>query len=133
MKKTALIGFVIWVTLMFTAALVPMAHCAIDRKGSSNSFGALIYQDNPNQYLMGSIAEGTVTEYEKRIFTVIRFRPTNTYGLFTQDIPFCGNEASSFEGMSGVLVITFSKVMHNKYCYELYRVDKVMPKELPKE
>lgn len=123
------IGAIVWVIVLIIAVFSGLAHGSTSLK-HSNSLGALIYQYNPNQYLMGLITSGTVTEYNKKLYTVIRFRPTNTYGLFSQDFAYCGNVASMFEGMTGVIVVTFSKTMHSRDCYDLYRVDKVASKEI---
>jgi len=98
---------------------------------ASNSLGVVISQENPNQYLMGSMASGEVDkEGEDRLMTVVVFKPTNTYALFTQTVVFCGNQAASFNGLRGVLVVTYSKVKHRTGCYQLYRVDSVKEKKL---
>ena len=93
-----------------------------------NAFGAVIYRENPNQYLEGSIVSGDIHKDGKRLFTTIRFSPAHTYSLFTDDVTFCGNQADMFDGMTGDIVVTYSKVMHQTWCFDLYSVHKVAEK-----
>jgi hypothetical protein len=115
--------------MLYIVACVLPSHCATSSH-SHNSYGAVIYQENPNQYLEGAITHADLHKEGKRDFTTIRVQPTNTYNLFTEDITFCGNQAEMFRGMTGDIVITFSKVMHQTWCFELYSVHQVKEKKL---
>jgi len=118
------LGVVIMAALLFLA-IAPFSHCRTSAPPRDNAFGALIYQDNPNQYLMVQVRSGKIFTRGKRIYTNLSVAPTNTYGLFNQSVTFCGDQSDMFDGKNGVLVLTYSKVMHETDCYDLYRVDTV--------
>ena len=130
-KKICTIFVYAAIVFLVLSALSIVSHCSLDKKQHPNSIGAVIYQDNPNAYLEGAITNAVIAKEGDKLYTVIRFRPTNTYDLFTVDLAFCGNEASMFDGKTGVLVITYSKIMHQRDCYDLYRVDPVQDQYLP--
>ena len=100
-------------------------NCATSAPLKDNAFGALIYQENPNDYLMGEIKSGQVVKRGDKRITVLEVLPTNTYGLFSQVVQFCGNQADMINGHRGVVVFTYSKVRHTMDCNDLYRVDDV--------
>jgi hypothetical protein len=100
------------------------AHCDTTAK-HSNSLGAVMYTENPIQYLEASVVGGDVHDDGKQQFTTVRFQPTGTYVIFTQDFSFCGDEADTFNGKNGVVVVAFSKVQHHRDCYDLYSVHEV--------
>jgi hypothetical protein len=106
--------------LVMAAAL---AHGSVTHKREGNAFGAVIYQDNPNEYLMGQIIRGKLAISGKTIITVLNVAPTNTYGLFFQTVQFCGDVTDELE--EGVVVFTYSRVRHTMDCNELFRIDSV--------
>lgn len=118
-----LIGFGLTLTAL-------TAHCATtsSKQSNGNTFGALVYQENPNQYLMGSIsnADAGVTRAGKRVL-VFEVRPTNTYSMFSQSVAFCSVSDEQIATLisGSVVVLTYSRVMHHMDCYDLYRVDRV--------
>lgn len=125
-KKIAFWGFLVWALLVAAGVVVLLstAHGAIVAK-HDNSLGALMYTDNPNTYLMGLVSNVSVHEDGGIIYTTVRIRPTNTYGLYYDEPTFCGNEYRMVTETKGVVVFTYSKVQHHRWCYDLYRVDKV--------
>jgi len=113
-----------WPYVLFVVLLlISVGHCATSAPPKDSSLGALIYQDNPNQYLMGVIVKGDIVKDGKRLITVLEIAPTNTYDLFSEVVPFCGNQAEMINGHRRVVVFTYSKIMHQKDCFDLYRVD----------
>ena len=118
------LGVVLMAALLFLA-IAPFSHCATSAPPRDNAFGALIYQDNPNQYTMGQIKSGQVVKRGDKRITVLEVLPTNTYGLFSEVLQFCGNQADMINGHTGVVVFTYSKVRHTVDCNDLYRVDDV--------
>jgi hypothetical protein len=114
--------------LVSSAALLVMVAALAHARSSvppnsNNAFGAVMYQDNPNQYLMGNITKAGLFHDGKRVITTLSVAPTNTYTLFSQQVAFCGNQAEKINDHTAVVVFTYSKVMHQKDCYDLYRVD----------
>jgi len=106
------------------------SHCSTTDKQcmlpeGCNSLGVVQYTENPVQYLEASIVGGTVHNEGKQELTTIRFQPTGTYSLFTEGWTFCGNVADMFDGKTGVVVLSFSKVQHHRDCYDLYSVHEV--------
>lgn len=123
-KLLALIGFVAWFVVLVVFVFSGLSHGAVSKK-QSNSLGALMYQDNPNTYLMGLVTNVAVHETDGQMYTTVRIRPTNTYGLYYDEPTFCGNEFRMVTETKGVVIFTYSKLMHRRWCYDLYRVDKV--------
>lgn len=115
---------VLWAFMsLIVLATVTSAHCSTTEH--KNSLGVPMYQENPNQYLEGSFVNGSIHTDGKREFTTVRFAPTNTYGLFVQEVTFCGDKSDLFNGKRGTLVLTYSRVMHQTWCYDLYSVHEV--------
>ena len=110
--------------LMLLLCLVATGHCTTTAK-HSNSLGALQYTENPLQYLEAAVVSGVVHSEGKQEYTAIRFQPTGTYILYTEDITFCGDEADTFNGKRGVIVVAFSKLQHHRDCFDLYSVHEV--------
>jgi hypothetical protein len=121
--KVCLWGSVITSVLLLASA----AHCATTT--SKNSLGFIAYTQRPVQYLEASIVGGSVhdegTKTRSRLLTTVRFQPTNTFGLFTEDWTFCGDVADKINGKAGAVVLSFSSVMHHTDCYDLYTVHEV--------
>jgi hypothetical protein len=102
--------------------------------GRRNTFGAVIFDHNPNQYMYGSIAGGNVIgDNEDHLFTNVRFQPSHTFMLYNETILFCGNQADKFANMGGPIVVTYRSVSHQMYkgiaCHDLISVDRVESKD----
>jgi hypothetical protein len=118
--------FTIAAIALLVIALLSSAHAATTAtRKHDNSLGVVVYRDNPNQYLEGAIAGGSVHADGKREFTTIRVNPSHTFMLFTQDITFCGDQSNKLSGMTGDVVLTYSRVMHETWCFDLYSVHQV--------
>lgn len=129
MKKILIaVLFLNWLMYMVLIATGQAATTSSAKQANGNSFGALVYQENPNQYLMGSVSAANVgqTRNGRRVL-VFEVRPTNTYAMFSQSVAFCSatDEQISTLISGSVLVLTYSRVMHRWDCYDLYRVDRV--------
>jgi hypothetical protein len=98
-------------------------------KHQDNAVGFIAYSQRPVQYLEASVVGGSVhdegTKTRPRLLTTIRFQPTGTYGLFTEDFTFCSDVSDKFNDKSGVIVLAFSSVMHHSDCYDLYSVHEI--------
>lgn len=126
-RKVAGGFFIFWLlVIMFACSFgLSKAHAAVAVKHQDNSLGAIMYTDNPNTYLMGLVTNVSVHGSDGQVYTTVRIRPTNTYGLYYDEPTFCGNEYRMVTETKGVVVFTYSKVQHRRWCYDLYRVDKV--------
>jgi len=124
MKKTSNVPYFFMVFFVLLI-LSHHAHCTTTATKHTNTLGTLQYTENPLQYLEASVVGGDVHNNGKQEFTTVRFQPTGTYVLFTQDFSFCGDEADTFNGKNGVVVVAFSKVQHHRDCFDLYSVHEV--------
>ena len=115
-----------------------LALCVVDAQASvshkhQNGLGVVISDDNPYIYLMGLPVDSKVFEDNHRIYTNIAVRPYGTDMLHTEQLLLCGNETVSFDGMTGVLVITYRREASYSAggvgCHDLLKVFQV---ELPK-
>lgn len=98
---------------------------ASSTKRQTNSIGIIAEIENRNQYMFGSVTGGSVFKLDDKVYTEIVFNPVNTPSLFTQQVTFCGDQASEFQGkLDGLVVVTYSRVQHRRDCYDLYRVDR---------
>lgn len=133
-RKVALAGFALWVVVMVVAALSSLAHGAISSK-HDNSYGAVIYQDNPYTYMYGSIVTGNYVEYKPKLGTNIRFQPYHTFSLFTSEVLFCGDQGPAFNSMTGPIVVTYETRAHETVggigCHALIGVNRVIPTQRP--
>lgn len=110
------------------------AHGATTSTQHHNSLGVVQYVDNPNAYIEGSIkcreqdACGEVRRGGK-IVTELNFNPSHTYALYSEKISFCGGVADSFQGKTGVLVVTYRRSVHETpggvACHDLVGVHRV--------
>jgi hypothetical protein len=131
-KKTAatlaLVSFVAVLALLFIMMVAPAHGATSSTQKHNNGLGFKMYQENPNQYLMGYVSNGEVgkTRADRRV-VVLEIRPTNTYSMFSQSFAFCDITEEQVDKFAdgSVVVFTFSKVMHHAECYDLYRVDRV--------
>jgi len=120
-----------FIVALVWALLVLYAHATTTAK-QSNAFGAVIYQDNPNAYLMGTVSGATVAHIGSRSLLVLEVRPTNTYQMFSQQLQLCGGFSDDlYEKLAGaverreVIIFTYSRLRHKQDCNDLYRIDKV--------
>lgn len=118
------VGATLWIVLLILAVFSGLAHGATTPRYGSSSAGPT-YTDNPNQYLMGLVSDISVHENDGKVYTTVRIRPTNTYFLYFDEPTFCGNQYRIVTETKGVLVFTYSRVQHHRWCYDLYRVDKI--------
>jgi len=101
----------------------------------TNAFGAIVYQDNPYNYMYGKaiggeVIQDQVPQWHGNFFqaTSIRFQPSRTYTLFTETILFCGDVSGEFEGAS-LVIVTYERESHRLVkgspCRELIAVDRL--------
>jgi hypothetical protein len=126
------VGIVVVLVLLALAMVVGFtadAHGATTSSVKhSNGLGFVMYQDNPNQYLMGYVSKADVAQTRAdRKVVVLEIRPTNTYSMFSQSLAFCNASEEQMNKLAdaSVVVFTYSKFMHHADCFDLYRVDKV--------
>jgi hypothetical protein len=110
------------------------AHGATTSSAKKNSFGAVISYDNPNTYIMGIPIHGAYVTSGARLATNVRFQPSYTFGMLTQEVLFCGDHGSDFN-IRGPLVVTYRTRAHEALdgigCHDLISVDRVKDKRLP--
>jgi hypothetical protein len=131
-RNPALEWVIVISTLLFlVTAGAQLSHCATTTKNRPNSLGVEEVYTNPNVYLFGSIAEGSLLrgQSEADHYTNIRFQPYNTMSLYTETVLFCGNQAEQFNGKTGALLVTYEKRAHRMFrgvaCHELESVFEV--------
>src|ERR1051326_4673854 len=91
---------------------------------SSTQFAA--YKINPYQYLYGNVVKATVVRSGRQSFTTVEVKPVRTYLMFSQDVIFCGDQRDKFDATAlSPVVLVYSRVMHNRGCFELVLVDVV--------
>lgn len=97
----------------------------------NNSLGVVQYVDNPFTYKEGAVQQAVDIQNGRAM--VARLQPTGTYGLFTEDILFCGNPRLKFEGKHNPMVLTYMTVAHRTIegigCHELVSVHEVTREE----
>ena len=128
MKKIA--SIVVLALLAIVFLVWPLfIHAATAGKRKDTVADASIYLQNPNQYLEGSVIDGLIVKDRNRLYTVIRVQPFNTSILFVEDITFCGDEVAKFD-VAGPVVITYSRVMHERDCFDLRSVHQIADQKL---
>ncbi len=90
-----------------------------------NSIGITQFYTNPNMYMFGAIIGGRVMDGA----TVVTFQPYETMALYTEPILFCGDVSEQFNGKSGAVLVTYSRVAHRLFrgvaCHEIVSVFEV--------
>ncbi len=129
MKTAIAVGAIAALLLLLFGPLVLFARGST-QVNHQNSLDAIIPDDNENIYMFGLPVDGAVFECARgEICTNVTFRPYNTDLLHTESILFCGNEAVSFEGKMGALVVTYrrqgSRIYGGVACHELQSVFEV--------
>jgi len=90
------------------------------------------YQDNPYQYLYGSVVNATLFRRGDQQFTNVQVKPVLTFPMFSQYVTFCDNQEDKLDlTTSEPVVLVYSRVMHRRDCYDLMRVDVVQKARRP--
>ena len=120
LREAALVLAILFGLLAVTAA---EGHCAV---GRANSLGVEIMADNPNVYMFGSIVDGTVLGNVHKQATNIRFNPSHTPMLYSENILFCGNQAEKFSDQPGPVIVIYRRAAPALYegiaCHQLVAV-----------
>jgi hypothetical protein len=106
---------------------------ASPKQSRQNSFGAVIAGDNPNIYLLATLACndgcGFLRDEKDRVYSNLKFAPYNTPMLYEEPVLFCGDVREKFKGKQGVLVLTYRRQATLNYqgigCHDLYNVFEV--------
>jgi hypothetical protein len=92
-----------------------------------NTFGALIYNHNPNTYLAGSILDYAIVGQSEGLS--MRVKPLATYMLFDENVLFCGVPADKINGHENPMVLVYERVDHRMIdgvgCHDLLEVRDV--------
>jgi hypothetical protein len=123
------------ITISFLALMlllgVAAAIASPSQPNRQNSFGVSEIYQNPNTYLLALPIAGQVLDER---FTNIRFQPYAAAVLYDESILFCGDVTDKFNGMTGVLVVTYRTQASGKYqgvgCHELLSVFQVKSPEV---
>lgn len=115
-------------TLGVLLCFAGIAHCATGTT-RRNSLGVVIGADNPNVYLLATIADGTRLGDGHKEATNIRFSPAYTPMLYSETVMFCGNQAERFNDLPGLVIVTYRRAASSLYrgvaCHELIGVTPV--------
>lgn len=113
------------VMLVYLLFMVAKGHSTPADAKKSPKF-PFAYQDNPYQYLYGSVAEVSIFTNNGKTYTNFMVHPVNTYLLFSQSVTFCGDHRDKLNfKTSDVVVFIYSRTMHYRYCYDLTRIDVI--------
>lgn len=120
------LGLLLWPFLL---------HANTTSHDHSNGLGVVIDFNNPNIYMFGSVAGGSVIQGGSHGGTNVRFQPAHSFALYTEDILFCGQRGVEFNAAAGgPVVVTYKRQAHEMIdgigCHELVSIDKVEKKEL---
>lgn len=130
MKKVYAFITLALIFLAFVAFAITFGRAATTGKNRANSLGVTEVYTNPNVYLFGVLTDGTIIGGDHDdIYTNIRVQPYATMGLYDESILLCGNEAESFKGKHGPLLITYHRVASRAFkgiaCHDLVSVFEV--------
>ena len=135
--KHYLISLLLVLNLVFAVVAISEPSHKENRK---NSLGVEQFYTNPNLYLFGIIACGgdancsILTDDKGRKYTNLKFWPYNTMSMYEEPVLFCGDVSESFNGKTGILVVTYRRQATLNYkgigCHEL---DSVFEVPSPKE
>ena len=89
------------------------------------SMKAFLNNENPAVYVAGEITRGARFKYHGKMVTGITIIPYRAGQLFQRDIMFCGDVSDMFAGKTGLVLITYERVAHTEFCYDLLGVDSV--------
>lgn len=122
----ALILFLLSVLMFFAN----FAHAATTGK-KSNAFGAITPTIDPNVTVVAAVLDGNPhRDADGRLGINLRLHPKYTYGLFDEDIMFCGNVVGMFdEKTAKYQALTYrrqaSRLIDGVPCHQLIAVDDV--------
>lgn len=116
--------------LAFVAFAISFGRAATTGKNRANSLGVTEVYTNPNVYMFGVLTDGTIIGGDHDdIYTNVRFQPYATMGLYDESILLCGNEAESFKGKHGPLLMTYHRIASRAFkgiaCHDLVSVFEV--------
>ena len=104
--------------------LAPSSESSRVPKQSKPTFPA--YQDNPYQYLYGTVVQAKVFRHGNQLLTNVEVKPVQTYPMFSQFVTFCDNQEDKLDlNTAEPVVLVYSRIMHRQDCFELLRVDVV--------
>ena len=107
---------------------------AMTTNNRQNAIGAVIESKNMNTYLFAVPIAGQIIEHDEEVVTNVRFQPYGTPALYDETVLFCGDVSESFNGKTGILVVTYRRQATLNYkgigCHEL---DSVFEVPSPKE
>jgi len=129
--KQFVVDYLIGVALVALICLLSIfSHGAVGKQ-HVNSIGTPMYMDNPFTYKAGAIIAVAYVANGKGL--AVRVQPIGTYGLFTEDILFCGTPTESFLNMTNPMVLTYrtraNKMIDYVGCHDLISVYSLKPKE----
>jgi hypothetical protein len=127
-KTAAYIGLGL-IVLFLVLVYVSLARASTT--SHKNSLGAVIPYENPNQYIFGRIIVGTLIESGNKQFINIRFQPSHTFELYTEEVLFCRPDdvLDKLAGKSNPVVVTYERLAHDSVqnigCHNLIGVSEV--------
>lgn len=122
--------------MMLVVVAISSGHCTPTSPRHENSLGTVMYQDNPNSYIMGAIVGGAIVSDGHNVATNLRLQPSYTYNLFTQEVLICDAPSQELANASvgGPLVLTYETQAHHMVsgigCHRLVAISEVKSKEL---
>jgi hypothetical protein len=130
-KLAACIGLGLLVLAMILLCF-GLAHADTTSK-HTNVTGAVIAYENPNIYLQGRVVSGALIESGDKRYLNIRFQPSHTFELYTEEVLLCNAETTieKFTGKSNPVVLTYERVAHESVqsigCHVLIGVSEIKP------
>jgi hypothetical protein len=130
MSKTAAYVGLGLIALFLVLICVSLAHADTTSK-HKNVTGAVISYSNPNIYLQGRVISGALIESGDKKYLNIRFQPSHTFELYTEDVLFCDaqNVLDKFVGKENPVVLIYERVAHESVqsigCHNLLGVSEV--------
>ena len=128
-KTSAYVGLGL-IALALVFICVALAHGSTTSR-HKNATGAVIEYSNPNIYLTGSVISGALIESGDKRFLNIRFQPSHTFSLYTEEVLLCDAESviKKFTGKSNPVVVTYERLAHDSVqsigCHVLVGVSEV--------
>ena len=86
-----------------------------------------VIRENTTAYILGHAEGGSVIRYHGQLVTNIRIQPYGASQIFDRSMAFCGDVSSYFVDKGMFIVITYDRVAHKEFCYELLGVNSVSP------
>ena len=136
-KTAAYIGLGL-IALFLVLICVSLAHASTYDTTSKhkNATGAVVLYSNPNIYLQGRVISGALIESGDKKYLNIRFQPSHTFELYTEEVLFCDaqNVLDKFVGKSNPLVLTYERIAHesvqNIGCHNLIGVSEIKTEKI---